>query len=90
MLFATSLADCTNCLLATWLGVLLLAILHALHKADVCFAMRVAACNTCGWVEVGLTKTSQPVRIACAARANWAWSTNPGRPTTLVGSDTPT
>ena len=47
VLFATSLALCTNCLLATGLLVLPEAIRHALHKADVCLATTVAADNTC-------------------------------------------
>ncbi|KAF6039201.1 hypothetical protein EB796_002493 [Bugula neritina] len=43
---ATSLALCTNCLLATGLFVLPEAILQALHNADVCLATTVAADNT--------------------------------------------
>ena len=47
VLLATSLALCTNCLLATGLLVLPLAMRQALHKADVCLATTVAADSTC-------------------------------------------
>jgi len=47
VLFATSLADWTKCLLAAGLGVLEEAKRHALHRAEVCFATMVAADNTC-------------------------------------------
>lgn len=47
VLFATSLADCTKCLLATGFAVFDEAIRQALHKADVCLATIVAADNTC-------------------------------------------
>ena len=46
VLFATSLADWTKCLLATVLAVLDDATRHELHNADVCFAIIVAAFNT--------------------------------------------
>lgn len=47
MLFATSLADCTKCLLATGFAVFDEAIRQALHKAEVCLATIVAADSTC-------------------------------------------
>lgn len=47
MLFATSLADCTKCLLATGFAVFDEAMRQALHKAEVCLATIVAADNTC-------------------------------------------
>lgn len=48
VLLATSLADWTNCLLATGLDVLEEARRHALHSADVCLATMVAAESTYG------------------------------------------
>jgi len=47
VLFATSLADCTKCLLATGFAVFDEAMRQALHKAEVCLATIVAADNTC-------------------------------------------
>lgn len=47
MLFATSLADCTKCLLATGFAVFDEAMRQALHRAEVCLATIVAADNTC-------------------------------------------
>lgn len=47
MLFATSLADCTKCLLATGFAVFDEAMRQALHRADVCLATMVAADKTC-------------------------------------------
>ena len=47
VLFATSLALCTKCLLATGLDVLDDASRHALHNDDVCLATMVAADRTC-------------------------------------------
>ena len=47
VLFATSLAACTKCRLATGFSVFAEATLHALHKPEVCFAMTVAAESTC-------------------------------------------
>lgn len=49
VVFATSLADWTNCLLATGLGVFEEASRQALHSAEVCFATIVAAEST--WAE---------------------------------------
>lgn len=46
VLLATSLADCTKCLLATGLAVLDEAMRQALHKAEVCLATIVAADRT--------------------------------------------
>lgn len=46
VLFATSFADWTKCLLATGLSVFAEAFLHALHNPEVCLAMTVAADNT--------------------------------------------
>ena len=46
MVLATSLADWTNCLLATGLDVLDEARRHALQRAEVCFATIVAAERT--------------------------------------------
>lgn len=46
VVLATSLADCTNCLLATGLGVLDEARRQALHSAEVCLATMVAAEST--------------------------------------------
>lgn len=46
VVLATSLADCTNCLLATGLEVLEEARRHALHSAEVCLATMVAADKT--------------------------------------------
>lgn len=46
VVLATSLADCTNCLLATGLDVLEEARRHALHSAEVCLATMVAADKT--------------------------------------------
>ena len=46
VLLATSLADWTNCLLATGLEVLEEASRQALHRADVCLATMVAADST--------------------------------------------
>lgn len=46
VVLATSLADWTNCLLATGLGVLEEASRQALHNADVCLATMVAAEST--------------------------------------------
>lgn len=46
VVLATSLADCTNCLLATGLGVLDEARRQALHRAEVCLATMVAADRT--------------------------------------------
>ncbi len=43
---ATSFADWTKCLLATGLSVLAEAVLHALHRPEVCLAMTVAADKT--------------------------------------------
>ena len=48
VLFATSFADCTKCLFATGLSVLVDAALQALHRAAVCLAITVAADNTYG------------------------------------------
>lgn len=48
VVLATSLADWTNCLLATGLGVLDEARRQALHSADVCLATMVAAERTWG------------------------------------------
>lgn len=48
VLFATSLALWTNCLLATGLDVLEEASLQALHRAEVCLATIVAAERTLG------------------------------------------
>ncbi len=42
MLLATSLADCTKCLLATGFAVLEEASRQALHSAEVCLATMVA------------------------------------------------
>lgn len=47
VLFATSLADCTKCLLATGFAVFDEAMRQALHRADVCLATIVAADKTC-------------------------------------------
>lgn len=47
VLFATSLADCTKCLLATGFAVFEEAMRQALHRADVCLATIVAADKTC-------------------------------------------
>jgi len=47
VLLATSLADCTKCLLATGLAVLDEASRQALHSAEVCLATMVAAESTC-------------------------------------------
>lgn len=47
MLFATSLADCTKCLLAIGFAVFDEAMRQALHRADVCLATIVAADKTC-------------------------------------------
>ena len=47
VLLATSLADCTKCLLATGLSVFVEAALHALHSPAVCLAITVAAESTC-------------------------------------------
>lgn len=47
VLFATSLADCTKCLLATGFAVFDEAMRQALHRADVCLATMVAADRTC-------------------------------------------
>ena len=44
---ATSLADCTKWRLATGLVVFADAVRQVLHRADVCFAMTVAALSTC-------------------------------------------
>ena len=49
VVLATSLADWTNCLLATGLGVLEEARRQALHSAEVCLATMVAAEST--WAE---------------------------------------
>lgn len=49
VVLATSLADWTNCLLATGLGVLEEARRQALHSAEVCLATIVAAEST--WTE---------------------------------------
>ena len=49
VVLATSLADWTNCLLATGLGVFEEARRQALHRADVCLATMVAAERT--WTE---------------------------------------
>lgn len=53
VLFATSLADCTKCFLATAFEVFEEAIRQTLQSADVCFATMVAADKTCskasGW-----------------------------------------
>ena len=46
VLLATSLADCTKCLLATGLLVFDEARRHVLQRDDVCFATMVAADNT--------------------------------------------
>lgn len=46
VVLATSLADWTNCLFATGLGVLDEARRQALHSADVCLATMVAADST--------------------------------------------
>lgn len=46
VVLATSLADCTNCLLATGLEVLEEARRQALQSADVCLATIVAADKT--------------------------------------------
>ena len=46
VLLATSLADCTKCLLATGLLVLDEAKRHVLHSDDVCLATIVAADST--------------------------------------------
>lgn len=46
VVLATSLADCTNCLLATGFGVLEEARRQALHNAEVCLATIVAAEST--------------------------------------------
>ena len=46
VLLATSLAACTNCLLAAGLLVFADAALHALQRADVCLATAVAAPRT--------------------------------------------
>lgn len=48
VLLATSLADWTNCRLATGLAVLEEARRQALHSADVCLATMVAAERTLG------------------------------------------
>lgn len=47
VLFATSFADWTKCLLATGLVVLEEARRQALHRAEVCLATMVAAESTC-------------------------------------------
>lgn len=47
VLFATFLADCTKCLLATGFAVFDEAMRQALHRADVCLATIVAADRTC-------------------------------------------
>ena len=46
VLLATSFAACTKCRLATGLSVFAEATLQALHRADVCLAMTVAADKT--------------------------------------------
>ena len=62
VVLATSLADWTNCLLATGLEVLEEASLQALHSADVCLATMVAADSTCD--------TRAPGQ-ACSAPRRW-------------------
>ena len=67
---ATSLADCTNCFLATGLEVLELATRQELQSALVCLAITVAEVKICCWPEAGLQRMAQACLIAWAALKN--------------------
>lgn len=69
VVLATSLADWTNCLFATGLGVLEEARRQALHSAEVCLATMVAAEST--WAErqcTGINQCSQPQSVSLRQR----------------------
>lgn len=69
VLLATSLADWTNCLLATGLVVLEEASLQALHKAEVCLATMVAADSTCNITDTN--KAHQQFYIRTQLHIQW-------------------
>lgn len=54
------------------------------------FIERKCKCHTCGCDDVGLVRLEHAICMAWLARANWFWSTNPGRPGSDAGSAMPT
>jgi len=74
VLLATSLADWTNCLLATGLDVLEEARRHALHSADVCLATMVAAESTYGREARGSGRRwKQPGHVSITPQESEQW-----------------